>query len=278
MKIAAAQTQVESDIGANGVAIRATLSAAAAQGVELVTFCEGALSGYAKAQIGHPEQWADFDWERHEAELRAIAARCAALGIAAVIGGAHRLAPGIRPHNSLYVLSAAGKLVTRYDKRFLSNTEINDWYTPGRSPITFTLNGLLFGLAICIESQFPEVFSEYEALGVDAVLFGSYGIPEYFVIALRAHAGLNCVWIAGATPAQKAAEGPAGIIGPDGRIIAYCPAAAEAGIAVATLDRSDPHYDVPLNKARPWRAKAREGEIYRERMVDDPRSRDRTNF
>lgn len=276
MKIAAAQTRVESDIPSNGAAIRTVLSAAASEGVRLVTFCEGALSGYAKSQIRHPDQWESFNWSAQETELKGIATHCAAFGIAAVVGGAHRLSGGTRPHNCLYVFSAQGELVTRYDKRFLSNTEITDWYSPGTEAVTFNMDGYRFGLAICIESQFPEVFSEYEALGVDAVLFGSYGVPEYFQIALRAHAGLNCLWIAAATPAQKAPDGPAGIIGPDGRVIAHCPAAAEAGFVVATLDRNNPDYDIALNKARPWRAKARLGDIYRERMVDDARSRERT--
>ncbi|KFL32334.1 hydrolase [Devosia riboflavina] len=278
MKIAAAQTRVESDIPSSGAAIRAVLSAAAAEGVRLVTFCEGALPGYAKSQIERPDTWEGFDWSAQEAELRGIAAHCVTLGIAAVVGGAHRLSPGTRPHNCLYVFSASGELVTRYDKRFLSNTEITDWYTPGVDPITFEMDRYRFGLAICIESQFPEVFSAYEALGVDAILFGSYGIPEYFQIALRAHAGLNCLWIVAATPAQRAPDGPAGIIGPDGKVIAHCPATAEAGFVVATLDRNKPDYDIALNKARPWRAKARLGDIYRERMVDDARSRERTRY
>lgn len=278
MKIAVAQTPVAQDIRANGNTIRNVLLAAHAQSIALVVFCEGALSGYAKSQIIRKDEWHAFDWEAQENELRDIAALCGRLGIFAVVGGAHRLDAATRPHNSLYVLSASGDLLTRYDKRFLSHTEITDWYTPGTEPITFEVDGFRFGFAICIESQFPEVFSQYEALGVDAVLFGSYGIPEYFQIALRAHAGLNCLWIAGATPAQKAQGGPAGIIGPDGKVISHCPASAEASLAVARLDRNDPNYDVALNKARPWRAKARLGDIYRERMVDDARSWDRTNY
>ena len=278
MKIAAAQTEVHSDIGANGRAIRDMLTRAAAEGVDLVTFCEGALSGYAKSQIIEPDRWTEFDWRAQETELRSIAALCGALGINAVVGGAHRLDASPRPHNSLYVLSAAGALATRYDKRFLSHTEISDWYTPGTEPVTFDVLGYRFGLAICIECQFPEVFGEYERLGVDAVLFASYGIPDYFQIALRAHAGLNCLWIAGATPAQKAGQGPAGIIGPDGKVIAHAPIAPQPAYALAVLDRADPNYDIALNKARPWRARARMGEIYRERMVDDARSRDRSEF
>jgi len=44
------------------------------------------------------------------------------------------------------------------------------------------------------------------------------------------------------------------------------------------LNRDDPAYDIPLQKARPWRLKARQGDIYRERMADDPRSEDRSGY
>ncbi|AZG79019.1 carbon-nitrogen hydrolase family protein (plasmid) [Methylocystis rosea] len=278
MKIAAAQTVVSRNVRANGATIRQMITDAAAEGVQLIVFCEGALSGYAKAQIASPDDWASFDWAAQEAELRDIAALCGQRGITAAVGGAHRLTVTPRPHNSLYVFSPSGALLTRYDKRLLSHSEVSDWYTPGSEPITFAIGGYRFGCAICIESQFPEIFAEYEEMGVDAVLFASYGIPEHFQIAMRAHAGLNCIWIAGATAARKAHECPAGIIGPDGVVSAACPAVAEFGFAVATLDRDNPAYDVPLNKARPWRAKARAGNIYRERSVDDLRSARRGEY
>ncbi|MEF2074491.1 carbon-nitrogen hydrolase family protein [Consotaella aegiceratis] len=278
MKIAAAQTVVSRDVRANAATIRQMITDAAAGGVQLIVFCEGALSGYAKAQIASPDDWASFDWAAQEAELRDIAALCGQRGIAAVVGGAHRLTVTPRPHNSLYVFSPSGALQTRYDKRLLSHSEVSGWYTPGSEPITFAIGGYRFGCAICIESQFPEIFAEYEEMGVDAVLFASYGMPEHFQIAMRAHAGLNCIWIAGATVAQNAHKGPAGIVGPDGVVSAACPAVAEFGFAVATLDRDNPAYDVPLNKARPWRAKARAGDIYRERSVDDPRSARRGEY
>lgn len=278
MKIAAAQTIVSSDIHANGIAIRTAIVEAAEEGTRLVNFCEGALSGYAKSQIVHPDRWADFDWATQEAELRAIAELCGQLGVFATVGGAHRLSEDHPPHNSLYVLSDRGDLLTRYDKRFLSNSELDRWYTPGAEPTTFQVDGYCFGCAICIESQFPEVFSEYEGLNVDAVLFASYGIPEYFQVALRAHAGLNCIWISAATPVQKAEKGPAGIIGPDGKWAARRPSTPEPGLATAVLDRNDPIYDIPLRKARPWRAKARQGDIYREKRVDHPRSENRSGY
>ncbi|WP_225039772.1 LssY C-terminal domain-containing protein [Rhizobium sp. T1470] len=94
----------------------------------------------------------------------------------------------------------------------------------------------------------------------------------------RPHAGLNCIWIGAATPVQKATKGPAGIIGPDGNWVTQCPAVPEPSLATAVLDRDDPVYDIPLQKARPWRLKARQGDIYRERMVDNARSENRSDY
>ncbi|KQV82919.1 carbon-nitrogen hydrolase family protein [Rhizobium sp. Root1220] len=278
MKIAAAQTNVSACVSANGTAIRGMIADAAAEEVRLINFCEGALSGYGKFQITKPDDWATFDWAIQETELRAIAELCRQLRIFAVVGGAHRLSAGYPPHNSLYVFSDAGTLLTRYDKRFLSNSELGGWYTPGTEPVTFKVDDCDFGCAICIESQFAEVFSEYERLGVDGVIFSSYGIATDFQIALQAHAGLNCIWISAATPAQKAHKGPAGIIGPDGKWSARCFDFPEPGFATAVLDRSDPAYDIPIQKARPWRSEARKGEIYRTRMTNDPRSRNRSGY
>jgi deaminated glutathione amidase len=272
VKIAAAQTPVSHDLSANIDAIERVMRDAAAEGVRLVSFCEGALSGYAKAQI---TDWRGFDWQAQRAGLRRIADLCGRLGIFAVVGGAHLLSAEFRPHNSLYVLSATGELLTRYDKRFLSHTEVSDWYTPGTQAVTFDVDGYRFGCALCIEMQFPELFAEYERLGVDAVLFSSYGLGEAF--QLRAHAAANCLWIGAATPTQTASEGAVGIIGPDGQWIARC-ADADLGYSVAVLDRAAPAYDVALHKARPWRAQARAGDIYRATAIPHPRSDDRTQF
>lgn len=177
LRIAAAQTVVSPDIAANGSAIRAMIARAAGEGARLINFCEGALSGYAKSQILKQGDWQAFDWAIQEAELRAIAELCGQLRIVAVVGGPHRLGRGYPPHNSLYVFSDTGALLTRYDKRFLSNTELAGWYTPGTEPVMVDVDGYRFGCAICIESQFPEIFSDYERLGVDGVLFASYGLP-----------------------------------------------------------------------------------------------------
>lgn len=68
------------------------------------------------------------------------------------------------------------------------------------------------------------------------------------------------------------------MIGTGGRWISRGSDALEPSLAVAMLDRADPAYEIALQRARPWRAKARQGDIYREKMVDDPRSLDRSVY
>lgn len=267
MKIAAAQSIITGDIAENGRTIRALIEQAAHEGARLVNFCEGALSGYAKAQINSPENWLDLDWTTHDTELAAIADTCKRLNIFAVVGSAHPLPAPHPPHNSQYVFSDDGSLIGHYDKRFLSHSELQGWFTPGTQALTFEVDGYRFGCLTCIEVQFPELFMDYERRDVDAILFSSYGIRSFFQIALRAHAGFNCVWISGATPAQTAHEGPAGIIGPDGKVVAHCAAEQRNQLAFATLDRNDPSFDGALNKARPWRRQARQGDIYRKKQI-----------
>lgn len=268
MKIAAAQSLVTKDIAENGRTIRALIQQAAQEGARLVNFCEGALSGYAKAQIASPEDWQNFAWGAHAAELQAITEACRENGIFAVIGSASPLPLPHPPHNSQCVINDQGEMIARYEKRCLSNSELEEgWYTPGKHPSVFEVDGYRLGCLTCVEVQFPELFMEYERLDVDAILFSSFGIGNFFQIALRAHAGFNCIWISGATPAQKAVQGPANIVGPDGKIISSCGGGPINELAFATLDREDPSYDIPLNKARPWRRSARLGMIYLQKQI-----------
>ncbi|MFC8454598.1 hypothetical protein [Kitasatospora sp. NPDC057223] len=51
-----------------------------------------------------------------------------------------------------------------------ANTELSYLYTPGTDPLTFDIDGIRFGAALCIEANFPALFAEYERLDVDCVL------------------------------------------------------------------------------------------------------------
>jgi predicted amidohydrolase len=274
IKIAAAASLVTPSVAENGAHLRDLMTQAREGGARLIHFPEGALSGYVKAQIF---DWAAVDWRLLRAELDEMAAHARRLGLWTVLGCNHRLTPPNRPHNSLYVISDDGALVGRYDKRLCSNAEISDWYSPGFEPLVFDIDGFRFGAVLCIEIFFPDLFAEYERLGADCVLFSTYTASLAMTIAARGHAAVNNYWISLATTTQSKYD-VASIIGPDGEFLAQSSSHGDSGLTFGALSRMDPRYDVPLNKARPWRAMAKQGDIYRARRVDDPHSRDRLTF
>lgn len=217
VRIAAAHSEVTPDVRRNGRLIRETMRRAHADSVRLLHFPEGALSGYAKAQI---KSWDNVDWTLLREEAQGVAALAGALGMWVVLGSNHLLTPPHRPHNSLYVISDRGALVDRYDKRYCSHTEITDWYTPGFAPVTFDLDGLRFGCALCIEVRFTEVFDAYRRAGVDCVLLSSYSDDPMDRLMAQAHAGLHNIWVSMATVANGGTPLAGAIIGPDGTIVA----------------------------------------------------------
>ncbi|MFV2104684.1 carbon-nitrogen hydrolase family protein [Micromonospora sp. LOL_024] len=166
MTIAAAQPPVTCDPAVNGAEIRALMRRAHDHGARLVHFPEGALSGYAGQDKQYYTGW-DIDWVPVRRELAAIRSLAAQLGLWVVLGSNHHLTGENRPHNSLYVISDQGDIVNRYDKRYLSHTEITGFYSPGFAPATIDIDGYRFGLALCIEINFPEVFLDYLHRGAD---------------------------------------------------------------------------------------------------------------
>jgi predicted amidohydrolase len=210
----------------------------------------------------HYKGW-DIDWAPVRRELELTAELAAELGVWIVAGSNHRLTGDHWPHNSTYVISDQGKLVGRYDKRLLSSTEVHGFYTPGTQPMVFTVDDTTFGILTCIEVNFPELWVEYAQLGVDCVLFGSYSEDPVFETILLGHAAATNMWISVSVPAACSTAMPAGIIGPHGSWLAECTRDGRPGLAAADLDPGDPQLKIALHAARPWRATARHGDIYR---------------
>lgn len=273
VKIATTQPAGTADARENGRTARGLMRAAAVVDVRLIQFPEGFLSGYAKEQIA---DWDTVDWDAARDELTAVADLAAELGMWVVLGSAHPLTPPNRPHNSLYVISDEGRVVTRYDKRFCSNTEITAFYSPGFEPVVVDVDGYRFGLAICIEVNFPQLFAEYGRLGVDCLLLSAWPVDTIFFRKAQAHAAIHNSWLSLSVPAQTAGLMPSAVFGPDGSELTAV--TAPALLSTAVLDRDAPEFHVALNLARPWRATANQGDIYRDRRVDDPRSSDRTRI
>ncbi|WP_406210418.1 carbon-nitrogen hydrolase family protein [Kitasatospora sp. NBC_01560] len=294
LRLAVAQSTVPEDpadrvaIRAAGEEVRALMVEAARSGARLVQFPEGALVYPDKRVVAAgpdgtlvPADWSGAAWDVLREEAERIAALAGELGLWTVFGSLHPLTPPTRPHNSLYVVSDRGRPVARYDKRYLSHTELSYLYTPGRpEPTVFAVDGIRFGLATCIEANFPELFAEYERLDVDCVLLSVMVDDPARATVAQAYGTLYNYWLGYAVPAQYAAGAPAGIVAPGGRWLDRAPADNRPALAVTDLDldSTDPDIDMALRRARPWRRLARAGLYTGHRADDDLRSLGRTAF
>jgi len=262
LRLAVAQTAFANDPG-NGVALQASAAAlrrlmveASKSGARLIHFPEGAIcvpnkrimSETGPADIG-PADWSRFDWSVLRDELDAISQLAKQLRLWTVLGSVHRLTPPHRPHNSLYVISDRGELATRYDERMLSHTKLSFMYSPGSTPITFT---------------------------VDCVLFSTTGeqpaAAATFAAEVLGHAASNSFWVSYCAHATHSVSAPSGIAAPDGRWAAQCAPDGALSLVVTdiTINRDDP--------ARPWRRRAR-AELYSTyRVAGDPRSADKSIY
>jgi predicted amidohydrolase len=287
LSIALAQSPVSADVARNARHIKAMMRKAKAAGAVLVQFTEGALSGYGRKVLTPFEQWRAEAWAQLRRESDAIAELAGELGLWVVIGSVHPLENGCRPHNCLYVIGPDGVLRTRYDKRFCSHAELTAWYTPGVDPIVVEINGVRLGLAICLEVRFPEVFDEYRRLGVHGVLVSSFTAArndaedarqdDIFAVTAQAHAANNCYWLTLVTPSNRFQGPVTQLVDPLGNVVAKS-VRHRADLVLGRIDVGDGSPWHRIAFGRGWRDAARNGEIYRERRVDTPRSRQRRAF
>lgn len=289
LRIAVAQAigGVEStadQIAANGVGVRALMREAAAAGARIVQFHEGAISSYPDKRwlSSEPGAVAAADWSRvpFEAvrrELDRTSALAAELEIWVVLGSVHPLTPPHRPLNSLYVIDDRGRLVTRYDKRLLSHSELSHLYTPGVEPVVFEVDGWRFGCLLCIEVNFADLFAEYERLDVDCVLVSSYSADPMFGLEVQGQAAANSFWVAFAPHAQGSTGVPAGVAAPNGQWLGQAPGDGTAALAVVDLEPDGSDAWEAVRHRRPWRRRVRAG-VHEAHRVADPRLEDRRNL
>ncbi|MCB5907019.1 nitrilase-related carbon-nitrogen hydrolase [Streptomyces pinistramenti] len=176
------------DIEANAARMAALVTEAAERGAGLVVFSELALLHYDLAVIAaDPEGMAVTP---DDARLAPVRDACRAAGIAAVVNVAARAdggGPSQAPTIGSFVYGPDGALLTRYDKRNLSDTE-RQVFAPGAADGRFTLGGIRFALATCYDSAFPDVAARAAADGCRVYLASAFhsepeGLDTYPVLA-----------------------------------------------------------------------------------------------
>ena len=154
MKIAAAQIAcVVGDISANLKKIRDFASRAKAQAADWIVFPEMADTGYVMSVIRtHAAAW-------HEGavpELRRIAQE---LSLGIVCGVSER--EGAAIFNTQIVIAANGEILGKYRKTHLFSPapiEEHKCFTAGPGTVSLPTGQFRFGLSICYDLRFPELY------------------------------------------------------------------------------------------------------------------------
>jgi omega-amidase len=158
MKIAAAQIACTlGDLAANIRKLREFAVRAKTAGAELVVFPEMADTGYAMQVIREQAKpWS----EGAVPELQEIART---LSLAIISGVSEKEGDAI--FNSQVTIDSAGAIMAKYRKTHLfAPIEEDKCCTPGNALVSFDFGPLRFGLTICYDLRFPEI---YRALAVD---------------------------------------------------------------------------------------------------------------
>lgn len=228
LKVATSQFAVSSDIGKNISTLKKQIQSAAKNGADVIHFCECSLSSYAG--IDFPE----FTSAANIKIQNSIATICelAQINNIWVVFGSHIFEGEMeKPFNSLFVINNQGEIEHRYDKRFLAQFDLA-WYSAGKEPGIFEINGVKCALLICHEWRYPELYRQYYKMGVQLVFQswydGNYSEAEYIeegknlgeVIPgfVRGNAANNKLWISAANTCKKQQSFPAFMCRPDGAL------------------------------------------------------------
>lgn len=200
---------------------------AAAAGASLICFPEQFITGWSPEippGAGEPL----------DGPITAAFSEIAKKNSIAVVGSIIEAGQGGRPRNTTVVLGPGGDILAAYAKIHLFSPGGEDrYYTAGDRIATFTVDGTTFGLAVCYDLRFPELFRIYALAGVECVLVPA-AWPccrvRHWETLLPARALENRYYVAGV----NTAGGPDGVYcggslaaDPDGAVIARAGAGEE---------------------------------------------------
>jgi len=301
LTVATCQFPVRSEIDQNRRYVERQLRSARERGAHVAHFCEGSLSGYAGADF---PSFAGFDWALLEKSTREILDLAAELGLWVILGSSHPLTGRHKPHNSVYIIDDAGRLVDRYDKMFCAGDPAGKQgdlahYSPGSHFAVFSIRGIRCGVLICYDYRYPELYREYKRKGVELV-FHSYHagnvsprslqamrdqvgaenhklnhgttLPEITMPAtMQAASASSHLWISCSNTSARESCWPSFFVRPDGVVIGRLRRNV-AGILLSEVDTKKPLYDSTVA----WRGRAMRGVFHTGRLVRDRRSTRRT--
>ena len=274
LKVATCQFAVGVSIRRNARQICNFLRQAKKRKADIVHFSECALSGYVGTDFPN---FSGYNWQLLREKTEEVMALAAKLKLWVVLGSTHPLTRPNKPHNSLYLINPAGKIVGRYDKRFCTKGDLKR-LTPGEHFVYFTVNGVKCSLLICFDLRFPEIYRELYKQGVNCVFQSFYNArqkgPSIHTHIMRqtmqCRAATNFFWVSMANSSGYYSPYPSCFIQPDGKIVRQL-RQNRAGIMVNKVDLRKKFYDPMAN----FRDMAIRGRLTNSpRTVVDPSLRD----
>ena len=153
--------------------------------------------------------------------------------------------------NTTVVFNPGGHQIAKYRKIHLYDVEIpgrvsvkeSDSVAPGDEVVTVEIDGITFGLAICYDLRFPELFRLLALKGAEVLVnpaaFMLYTGRDHWEVLLRARAIENQAWMLAAAQWGKhepngACYGRSLVVDPWGTVVAQ--ASDGVGIVVTDID------------------------------------------
>ena len=258
MKIAIAQTIAHDDLEKNLRSFDQLTRKAKSLGAELICFPEMAyFSGKKKSWLPIA---ADF-----ESILEKFCHLAKNTGIAIIPGSLRK--PSDEPekfYNYLPFIDESGKVITQYKKIFLYRATLPEktydetlYSQAGSEIVTVTWRGMTFGLSICFDLRFPELFRSLKKRGAQVILIPSaFTVPTgqaHWEVLIRARAIENQFFVlapglTGTSGDGTDKYGHSLAVGPWGEVKASLK--SEEGLALIEVDSAE--IDTAQTKVPAW--------------------------
>jgi predicted amidohydrolase len=245
VKVAVCQVNSRGDRAANLAAAHVLLERAAGEGADVAVLPE--YVDYLGPSATEPEP------ESVDGEFATLFAQAAdRLGMWVVAGSFHETGPDpVRTYNTSLVFARDGQRVATYRKIHLFDIDIPDRVSyqesrtvaPGQDTVTFAVDGVTFGMSICYDLRFPELYRRLAIAGSEVLLvpaaFTAHTGRDHWEVLLRARAIENQCYVVAAGQfgdhdPGRSCYGHSLVVDPWGTVLAQV--ADGVGIAVADLD------------------------------------------
>lgn len=275
LRIATCQFPVSGDLAANARYVQHLMRRAAKQGAHLVHFSELALCGYPGLDF---DSFHDYDWNALRTATSTVRRLARKLNLWVALGSSHEVDQKVKPTNCVYLINDRGAIVDRYDKCMCTDDDLKH-YTPGNRLVTRSLRGVRFGILICYDCCYPEMYTAAQKRGVQVMLHSFYNaartgwtvLDELTPAQVPTRAADNRMWVVANNSCRPYQSWPTFIARPDSTVAARLKRNT-SGILIH--DFPDARLAGWLHNCKPMKLHPREvfhrGRPSRHRRVTDP--------